>query len=96
MIQRSDVEHVAKLARLKLSDDEIETFTQQLGDILDYVHKLEKIDTENVQPTAHVLPLCNVFREDKVKDSLDREIALSNAPEKEGAYFKTPKILESE
>ncbi len=95
MVNRLEVEHVAKLARLKLSNEEIDIYTKQLSNILDYVHKLEEIDTENVQPTSHVVPLSNVFREDQVKESLDREDALSNAPKKEGSYFKTPKILGS-
>lgn len=93
MIQRTDVEHVARLARLQLTEEEVQTFTQQLGQILDYVHKLEVIDTGQVQPTAHALPLRNVFREDRVEPSLDRETVLQGAPEREGVFFTTPKIL---
>lgn len=93
MIQRSDVEHVARLARLQLQEEEIQTFTQQLGQILDYVHRLEAIDTEEVEPTAHALSLQNVFREDEVEPSLNRDEVLKGAPEREGVFFKTPKIL---
>ncbi|MCK4261261.1 MAG: Asp-tRNA(Asn)/Glu-tRNA(Gln) amidotransferase subunit GatC [Halanaerobiales bacterium] len=95
MIQRSEVEYVAKLARLKLSKVEIDVLANQLSNILDYVHKLEEIDTEYVEPTANVLPLRNIFREDEIGESLDKEVALSNAPDKDGSYFKTPKILSS-
>lgn len=93
MIQRKDVEHVAKLARLQLSEEEMEVFTLQLSGILDYVHTLEQVDTSQVEPTAHAQQLRNVFREDELEDSLDREVVLDNAPDQEGSYFKTPKIL---
>lgn len=93
MIQRTDVEHVARLARLRLTEEEVQTYTQQLGQILNYVHTLEAIDTDQVEPTAHALPLHNVFRDDEVKPSLNREIVLEGTPEREGAFFKTPKIL---
>lgn len=96
MIQRSEVEYVARLAKLKLSEEEIQSFTGQLGNILDYIHNLEKIDTSNVQAVAHVLSLHNVFREDGVEDSLDSETVLENAPERAGRYFKTPQILASD
>lgn len=95
MIQRADVEHVAKLARLNLTEEEVENFTQQLGNILDYIHNLEKINTEMIEPTAHTLTIRNVFREDELKESLDLETVFNNAAEKEGTYFKTPKIMES-
>ena len=62
--------------------------------IVDFVNRLQQVDTENVAPTAHVLPVQNVFREDVVKPSLDRELALSNAPQQEDGYFRVPKILE--
>ena len=66
----------------------------ELSDFLEYVDRLQQVDTENVTPTAHVLPIQNVFREDVVKPSLDRNLALSNAPEQEEGYFRVPKILE--
>ena len=67
---------------------------QELSDFLEYVDRLQQVDTENVMPTAHVLPIQNVFREDVVKPSLDRDLALSNAPESEDGYFRVPKIIE--
>ncbi|EAX48986.1 glutamyl-tRNA(Gln) amidotransferase, C subunit [Thermosinus carboxydivorans Nor1] len=93
-ISRKDVEQVALLSRLEISDQEAERFTQQLNAILEYMDVLNKVDTEGIEPTAHVLPLKNVLREDRVQPSLDRRLALSNAPEEEEGYFKVPKILE--
>ena len=96
MIQRFEVEHVAKLAKIKLSEEEIQSFVEQLGSILDYIHTLEKIDTSNVKAVAHVLSLQNVFREDQVESSEDSEMVLENAPERAGRYFKTPQIMASD
>ena len=96
MIQHSEVEYVAKLAKLKLSKEEIRSFAEQLGSVLDYVHSLEKIDTSDVETLAHLLSLHNVFREDRVERSEDSEIVLENAPERAGRYFKTPQILASD
>jgi aspartyl-tRNA(Asn)/glutamyl-tRNA(Gln) amidotransferase subunit C len=93
-ITRKDVENVALLSRLEISESDIETVTKQLNAILEYVDVLNKVDTTNVQPTAHVLPLNNVMRKDEVRPSLPRELALSNAPEQEDGYFKVPKIVE--
>jgi len=92
-ISIKDVEHVAKLARLMLSDEEKEMYTKQLNDILKYAEQLQELDTEKVKPTAHVLPLKNVFREDKVLEHLDPEKALTNAPDREENFFKVPKII---
>lgn len=93
-IKISDVEHVALLSRLELTERDKEEFTGQLSAILDYVAVLDKADTEGVQPTAHVLPLKNIMRPDEVRPSLPRDLALANAPEQEEGYFKVPKILE--
>lgn len=90
----NEVEHVARLARLELSAEEKERFTHQLNDILQYVEKLKELDTDGVEPTAHVIPLQNVLREDAVRPSLDREDVLANAPDREEAFFKVPKIIE--
>lgn len=94
-ITEKDVEHVAKLARLALSDEEKKLFTEQLNSILDYVDKLNQLDTEGVEPLAHVFPAFNVFREDETRTSLSIEDVLQNAPDKEGRFFKVPKVLES-
>ncbi len=93
MITKSDVEHVALLARLELSEEEKELYTKQLSDILEHAQTLNQLDTGDIPPTAHVLPLQNVFREDKVGDHLDPDKALSNAPDKEGSFFRVPKIV---
>ena len=89
-----DVADVALLSRLEFSEKELETFTGQMDAILEYAEVLNKVNVDNVEPTAHVLPLKNVMRKDEAKPSLARELALSNAPEQEDGYFKVPKIME--
>ncbi len=93
-IDEKQVRKVAKLSRLELTEAEVEEFTGQLSAILDYVEKMNELDTENVQPLAHCLPISNVFREDIVKESLGTEKTLSNAPQRDGEFFKVPKILD--
>ncbi len=93
-ITTQDVARVALLSRLDFGDGEMEKFTAQLDDILTYAEILNKLDTEGVEPTAHALPLQNVFRDDVVYPSLDREAALQNAPQAEEGCFKVPKIVE--
>jgi aspartyl-tRNA(Asn)/glutamyl-tRNA(Gln) amidotransferase subunit C len=82
------------LSRLEFSESELETFTGQMDAILEYADVLNKLNVDNVQPMAHVLPLKNVMRVDEAKPSLPRELALSNAPEQEDGYFKVPKVME--
>ncbi len=97
MSQRIDAEQVrkvAKLARLQLTESEIEEFTGQLGAILGYVEKMNELDTDSVEPLAHCLPISNVFRTDQIKPSLGTDNALSNVPERDGPFFKVPKILD--
>ena len=94
MITRKDVEHVAELARLELTAAETEQFIVQLNSILTYVEKLNELDTANVEPTAHVIPLSNVLRDDEVRPSLDRAKVLHNAPEESHFFFKVPRIIE--
>ncbi|MDQ0203797.1 Asp-tRNA(Asn)/Glu-tRNA(Gln) amidotransferase subunit GatC [Pectinatus haikarae] len=93
-VSGKDVENVAGLSRLRITEDKMDKYLIEFNDFLEYVDMLQKVDTENVEPTAHVLPLQNVFREDEIKPSLDRDMALSNAPEKENGYFKVPRIIE--
>lgn len=93
-ITMKDVEHVAKLARLELSEAEKETFTEQLNAILQYAEQLNKLDTEQVPPTSHVVPLANVLREDVVRPSLPIEKVMLNAPDEEDGQFKVPAVLE--
>ncbi len=92
-ITPADVHHVARLARLSLTDAEIERFVPQLESILDYVAMMDKLDVSNVEPMAHALPLSNVLREDVVTPSLPVEKVLQNAPETDGAFFKVPKVI---
>ena len=93
-VSEKDLKNVAVLSRLSIPENETEQYTRQLEDILEYVDNLSEVDTENIQPTTYALPMQNVFREDIVKPSLDRELALSNAPLREDGYFKVPKIIE--
>ena len=93
-VTKKDLENVAVLSRLAIPADKEEQYTNQLNDVLTYMENLNSINTDDVQPIAHVLPISNVFREDVVKESLDRDLALSNAPLKDDGYFKVPKILE--
>ncbi|RAP73856.1 Asp-tRNA(Asn)/Glu-tRNA(Gln) amidotransferase subunit GatC [Paenibacillus montanisoli] len=89
-----DVEHVANLARLELSEQEKEQFTSQLNAILKYAEKLDELQTDGVEPTSHVLPVHNVTREDVVRESVTNETALRNAPDEEDGQFKVPAVLE--
>jgi aspartyl-tRNA(Asn)/glutamyl-tRNA(Gln) amidotransferase subunit C len=93
-ITSNDVEHVAKLARLELSDAEKEQFTGQLNAILKYAEKLNGLDTDDVEPTTHVLPIVNVMRADVQRESLPVEKVLLNAPDEEDEQFKVPAVLE--
>ncbi|MBL7069336.1 MAG: Asp-tRNA(Asn)/Glu-tRNA(Gln) amidotransferase subunit GatC [Candidatus Omnitrophica bacterium] len=94
MKKNIDVDYIANLARIKLEKKESSDFSSQLGDIISFVEKLNKVDTKDTPPTTHPLPLMNVFREDKVKESLPAEKALSNAPDKKYSFFKVPKVIE--
>jgi len=93
-ISKEQVEHVAKLARLEVSEDEKAMFARQLSAILTYMDQLKEVDTEGVEPTATVLPTENVFREDAVRPSLTQDRALANAPDQADGFFRVPKILE--
>lgn len=93
-ITRQDVEQVAKLARLEITETEKEAFAQQLSGILTYVEKLNQLKTAGVEPTATVPGQTNVFREDKARPSLPVEKAVANAPESADGFFVVPKILE--
>ncbi len=93
-ITKKEVEYVARLARLALSEAEKEKMTAQLDSILQYMDKLNSLDTKNVEPTSHVLPLNNVWREDKVQPSLSREEMLANAPEQAEGFYKVKKVIE--
>jgi aspartyl-tRNA(Asn)/glutamyl-tRNA(Gln) amidotransferase subunit C len=89
-----DIEHVARLARLDLSEAEKERMRAQLDAILTYIHKLRQLDTDGIEPTSHAIPMVNVMREDDLRPCLPREEMLANAPEREGDFVRVPKIIE--
>lgn len=93
-ISKQEVEHVAKLARLDLPEAEKDKLTDQLSNILTYVEKLNELDTTGIEPTAHILDIKNVMRDDVAAPSLPRERALANAPDKAAGHYKVPKIIE--
>jgi aspartyl-tRNA(Asn)/glutamyl-tRNA(Gln) amidotransferase subunit C len=92
-LTRDDVAHVAHLARLEITDEELDVYTEQLAAVLDHAADVAALDTSGVPPTAHPLPIVNVLREDVVEPSLDRDEVLSQAPAVEDGRFKVPRIL---
>ncbi|HPF40318.1 MAG TPA: Asp-tRNA(Asn)/Glu-tRNA(Gln) amidotransferase subunit GatC [Phycisphaerae bacterium] len=95
-IDEQQVRHIAHLSRLDLSDAEISQYGRQLGDILAYVETLNEVETDGVEPTAHAMPISNVFRADETGESLGVDKALQNAPDKAPPYFKVPKVLDQQ
>lgn len=95
-VTKKDVEYIAELARLELTDSELEEYTLQLNKILEYVEKLNKANTANVEPLSHPIESVNNFREDEVKNSINRQQALKNSPSKDNEFFKVPKVLGGE
>ena len=93
-ITKKDVEYVARLARLKLSEAEKEQFTSQLGRIVGYVEKLNELNTEGVEPTAHILPMKNVTRPDETRSCIDRETIIKLAPKTAEGFIKVPQVIE--
>ena len=94
MIDRKDVEHVARLARLALTDAELEKMREQLNGILAYIEKLDALDTRDVEPTSHAVPMVNVMRDNEERPCLPRDEALANAPDRAGEFFRVPRIIE--
>jgi aspartyl-tRNA(Asn)/glutamyl-tRNA(Gln) amidotransferase subunit C len=92
-ITKDEVLYVADLARLNLDAAAIEKFAGQIGEILEYVDKLNEVNTDGVKPTSHAISLTNAFREDEPSEHLDREKALANAPQKEDGNFIVPKVV---
>ena len=95
-LTRADVEHVATLARLALSDAEIDQFTVQLGAVLEHFASVAALDTTDVPPTSHPIPLSNVLRPDSPRPGLDRDVVLAMAPEAEDGRFRVPRVLAEE
>ncbi|MBA4542836.1 MULTISPECIES: Asp-tRNA(Asn)/Glu-tRNA(Gln) amidotransferase subunit GatC [Thermoactinomyces] len=93
-ISKEQVQKVAALARLKLTEQEADQYTVQLNNILQFAEKLNELETEQVEPTSHVLPMANVLREDEVVPSLPREKALANAPDQQDGMFRVPAVFE--
>ncbi len=91
---KEEVLHVATLARLNIDESLIDTFAVQLGDILEYMKTLDRLDTKDVPPTFHAVDKSNAFREDRTTNHLSREAAVSNAPDEEDGYFIVPKVIE--
>lgn len=92
-ITKEQVKHVALLARLGLSDEEVDFFGTQLGQILEHIDKISAVDTSKVKPMAHAVEMRNVFRDDEARPSLSQSDALANAPKAEGGGFVVPKIV---
>lgn len=92
---REDIENIAELAKLDLTEEEIELYGEQLRDILDYVDILNSLDTEDIAPTASVLPIVNALRKDEIQDGLSPEQALANAPAKEAQQFKVNAVMDA-
>jgi len=91
---KMDIEKVARLARLELSEEERETFGNQMEQILTYMEQLNRLDTTGVEPASHAVPIYNVFREDEVKPSIPQGEVLAIAPDEEDGHFKVPRIIE--
>ncbi|MCZ7393167.1 MAG: Asp-tRNA(Asn)/Glu-tRNA(Gln) amidotransferase subunit GatC [Candidatus Methanoperedens sp.] len=96
MISKKDLEHIAWLSRLELSEEDKEKYTPKLNSVLDYFGELDEVDTEGVEPAYHILPMNNVFRDDVENvptRSLPQEEVLSNAPKKQDGFFKAPRMM---
>lgn len=93
-ITKKEIEHVANLSRLILKEEEIDTYTEQLNSILKFMDKLNEIDTTNIKPTSHAIDVKNVYREDKVRESIPREVALKNTADHKDGQFKVPQVME--
>jgi len=95
-IDEQQVRHVAVLSRLKLSEGEVATFSRQLSAMLEYVDKLNELDTSDVEPTVHAVPISNVLRDDEPEEPMAVDEALANAPQREGSFYRVPKVLDQE
>ena len=93
-LSKEQVEHIARLARVGVTDEDVERFSHQLSDVLEYFERLDEVDTDDVPPTSHTLPLHNVMREDEAQPSYDVEAILANAPDQEERRFRVRVILE--
>ena len=94
MVEKEDILYVAKLAKLNLSEDEMQALIPQMGDIIDFANTISQLDTEGVEPTNHILKVQNVMRKDEVKESYAREDIIRNAPAKEAGCIIVPNVVE--
>jgi len=94
LIDEQQVRHVAKLARLKLTDEQVRKYTGQLAAILEYVQKLGELNTDDVEPTAHAVPIRNIFRQDQARPGIGADNVLANAPHRDGSFFAVPPVLD--
>ena len=94
-ISSKEVKKIAKLAKLKLTDDEITLYSSQMSQIINYISQLNEVDTSNIDPLSNMIDNNNVIREDKIKESLDKSISLKNAPQSDGEFILVPKIIRS-
>jgi aspartyl-tRNA(Asn)/glutamyl-tRNA(Gln) amidotransferase subunit C len=92
-LSRADVARTSLLARLRLSESELDKMTVQLGQIVDYFRQLDEVDTTHIEPMAHAMDICNVFAEDEPRESLPRDLALANAPKHDGECYRVPAVL---
>ncbi len=93
MITEDDIKRIAKLAMLEIKQEDMAKFVKQFGEILEYMKEIDNLDLSNQEAAFHITKMSNVFREDKVKQSLDNEVALSNAPEGAEGAFKVPRVI---
>lgn len=93
MVTKDDVKKIALLARLEIPEGDLEKFTGQMNQILDFVARLNELETTSIVPTSHAIPLANAFRQDVAVESRVREAAMENAPEQEGNLFRVPKVI---
>lgn len=93
-VSKEEVKHIANLSRLSLTDEQLEKYTEDLSNIVNFANELSKVDITGVKPTAHILDIKNVFRKDEVSSSYDREEILKNAPSKAGGCISVPKVVE--
>ena len=94
MVTDKDIEYVARLAKLKLSDEEKTRLVSQMGDIVEFANNINKLNTDGVEPTNHILKIQNVFREDEIKESYSRDEILKNAPKKEAGCLVVPSVVQ--
>jgi len=93
-ITADDIQHVARLARLEVQDNDLAMFAEQIGDILGYVDKINQVTTESISPTAHAVSLVNAFREDEPGERSDNKDSLANAPAEEAGLFEVPRVID--